>query len=58
MAVKRRRPTRADLDERIRIVLGKIPDVDHEPALPEPGRSPLESGRIVSGTIERAAEAS
>jgi hypothetical protein len=57
MAEKRRRPTREELDERIRIVLGKIPaNVDSVApvAPPEPlaVRVGAESGRIVSGTIE------
>jgi hypothetical protein len=55
MAEKRRRPTRAELDERIRTVLAKIPaSVDRDPPIAQTPVSVLggESERIVSGTVE------
>jgi hypothetical protein len=64
MATKRRR-TRAELDERLRIVLERIPaGVDDDGAQPKPAqpkpaatRTGTESGewRIVSGTINGSA---
>ena len=57
MAEKRRRPTRAELDERIRIVLGKIPETIGSERPVAPGETVTvrvggDAGRIVSGTIE------
>ena len=54
MADKRRRPTRAELDERLRRVLDRIPatvDAAPEPADVPPPAEPRQWTRIVSGTI-------
>jgi hypothetical protein len=52
MAGKRKRPTRAELDERLRSVLDRIPAVMDAAPEPEPARVETRQWtRIVSGTI-------
>jgi hypothetical protein len=55
MSTKRRRPTRAELDERLRIALERIPATfDGPPSEPVAARAGTEPGewRIVSGTVQ------
>jgi len=52
MAGKRKRPTRDELDERLRSVLDRIPsDVGAAPEPPPPPVATRQWTRIVSGTI-------
>jgi hypothetical protein len=52
MAEKRRRPTRDELDERLRSVLDRIPaDVEPTPETAAPLVATRQWTRIVSGTI-------